>query len=92
MGLGYREQVPLGRLFATPEVLKLITRQEITFGIKRHAVGDWGEGDKEKNDESLEHGKELVSRYRLSGSRMFFVKTSDDRSQTIVLLESELEL
>jgi hypothetical protein len=82
----------LGRLFATPEVRKLLTQREITFGIKRHAVGDWGEGDREKNDEALEHGGELVSCYRLSSCRCIYVKTRDDRSQTIVLLESQLEL
>jgi hypothetical protein len=82
---------PLGRLFATPEVLKLVTQEEIALGIQRHARGDWGVGDKEVNYAALERGDELLSCYRASSGREFYVRTCDERWQKLALLESELE-
>jgi hypothetical protein len=83
---------PLGRLFATPEALKVTTRQEITDALRRHAAGDWGDGDKAENDVALKNEGEIVSNYRTEDDRDVFVRTWSEPPMTLVLLGWQLDL
>ena len=86
------ELFPLGRLFATPEALKVITQQEIADALRRHAAGDRGDGDKAGNDVALKDEGEIVSSYRTENGRDFFVRTASQPPMTLVLLDWQLDL
>ena len=86
------ELFPLGRLFATPEALKVTTQQEIADALRRHAAGDWGDGDKAGNDVALKDEGEIVSSYRTENGRDFFVRTWSKPPMTLVLLGWQLDL
>ena len=77
----------LGRLFATPEVLKLATQAEITDALRRHARGDWGEGDRSRNDAAMKDGNEILSCYRFADGREFYVGTWFEPPMTLALLK-----
>jgi hypothetical protein len=85
------ELFPVGRLFATPEALKLATQDEIVDALRRHAKGDFGEGDAAKNHAEMGDGNEVLSRYRTADGSPFFVRTWFEPPMTLVLLESELK-
>jgi hypothetical protein len=93
------ELFPLGRLFATPEVLKLATREEITDVLRRHAAGDWGDEDKSWNDAALKKGDEILqsgililSCYLTADGHKFYIRTSFQPPMTLALLEWQLDL
>ena len=86
------ELFPLGRLFATPEALKVTAQQEITDALRRHAAGDWGDGDKPENDVALKNEGEIVSSYRTENGRHVFVRTWSQPPMTLVLLDWQLDL
>ncbi len=85
------ELFPLGRLFATPEALKVTTRQEITAALQRHAAGDWGDGDKAENEAALKNEGEIVSSYRTESGCDVFVETRSRPPMTLVLLSWQLD-
>ena len=82
---------PLGRLFATPELLGLATRAEVNAALGRHAAGDRGEGVAADYEETPGESSEILSRYRLTSGGEFYVRTSFNPPMTIALTESELE-
>jgi hypothetical protein len=82
---------PLGKLNATPEVLNIATRQEITDALGRHTAGDWGNGDKSEHGAALEAGGELVSSYRTENGHDFFIRTWSPPPMTLVLLDWQLD-
>ena len=86
------ELFPLGRLFATPEVLEVATQSEITDAFRRHAVGDWGDGDTSKNDAARKARREIHSSYRFADRREIDVRTWFDPPMTLALLDWQLEL
>ena len=83
---------PLGRLFATPEVLKLVTQPEVIDALQRHAVGDWGVGDGSENDAALKNREEILSCYRIADGTEFYVRTWFTPPMTLALLEWQLDL
>jgi len=85
------ELFPLGRLFATPEALKVTTQQEITDALQRHAAGDWGDGDKAENEAALKNEGEIVSSYRTESGCDVVVGTRSRRAMTLVLLAWQLD-
>jgi hypothetical protein len=83
---------PLGRLFATPGTLELATQREIVEALRKHAAGDWGDGDKSRNDAELEEGNEILSCYRTADGHQFFVRTWFTPPMMLALLEWQLDL
>ena len=81
----------LGRLFATPEALKAATQTEILDAMRRHAAGDWGDGDKPANDAALKDQEEILSCYQHADGTEFYVRTWFTPPMTLVLLEWQLE-
>ena len=86
------EPSPLGRLFATPEVLEVAMQSEITDACRRHAVGDWGDGDTSKNDAARKARREIHSSYRFADRREIDVRTWFDPPMTLALLDWQLKL
>jgi hypothetical protein len=86
------ELFPLGRLFATPEVLKVATQSEITDVLRRHAAGDWGDGDTSKNDAAMKARGEILASYRFADGRKIEVRTWFEPPMTLALLDWQLEL
>ena len=85
---------PLGRIVATPGALAALERsnQSAAHFLARHAVGDWGELDREdvrENEYSVAHGFRLLSNYTTSAGEKLWVITEADRSATTLLLPEE---
>jgi hypothetical protein len=79
----------LGRIVATPDLLRVVPNLEIFATISRHQAGDWGEvtaEDREANERALQEGNRLVSIYRSAEGVKFYIITEADRSHTTVLL------
>jgi hypothetical protein len=88
-----RAPLPLGRVVATPGVLKLLSEiGEDPFGyIARHAAGDWGElcdFDRRQNEIALREGYRVLSSYPV-GRECVWIITEADRSITTILLPEE---
>jgi hypothetical protein len=88
-----RAPLPLGRVVATPEVLKLLSEiGEDPFGyLARHAAGDWGDlctFDRRQNQRALRDGYRVFSSYETLAGRVWII-TESDRSVTTILLPEE---
>ena len=85
-------KIELGRVVATPGVLKQVPGTEIYASITRHSLGDWGivcEEDRRQNDWAAQNGERVLSAYRSASGVKFWVITEWDRSCTTVLLPEE---
>jgi hypothetical protein len=83
---------PLGQTVITRGALDALAPDEVLTALTRHAAGDWGEccpEDQEENELSLREGYRLLSVYRATGGKKFWVITEADRSVTTVLLPEE---
>lgn len=88
---------PLGKVAATPGVLDLLGRYQVSLFdlLTRHASGDWGDvgaEDAHANDQALIHGNRLLSCYPLvpgDPDTRIWIITERDRSVTTALLPSE---
>ena len=84
-------RLTLGRLYATPGVLDASSRADINDALRSHTGGDWGEGPPNENEDAIKNGGEVLSIYRLSGSKGVCVRTWFGQLITLVSLESELD-
>ena len=69
-----------------------LEEEDIVLGIVAHGLGAWGclpERDVEDNEQALEQGGSLVSRYYSRTGRVFWVRTEWDRSATTVFCPLE---
>jgi hypothetical protein len=97
--IAVRAKFSPGRLVATPGALDALARsgQEVTFFLRNHMSGDWGEIDAEDwrlNDLALKDGSRLLSAYRpLRGIKVWIITEAvgDDgkRASTCILLPDE---
>jgi hypothetical protein len=85
--------LPLGRVVATPEALKLLMKaggNPLDY-LARHATGDWGElcaYDRRQNETALREGLRVLSSYDVLAGRVWII-TESDRSITTLLLPEE---
>jgi D-serine deaminase-like pyridoxal phosphate-dependent protein len=92
--LQHGELFPLGRVVATPTVLRAIEKSgesPIAY-LTRHHHGDWGDltdDDKQANIEALAGGTRILSAYHLIDRTKIWIITEADRSSTCILLPSE---
>ena len=83
-----------GRIVATPGVLDAMASSgddPLDF-LCRHLDGDWGDVDEhdwQENELSVQHGRRLLSAYRLSDGTRIWIITEADRSATTFLLPEE---
>jgi hypothetical protein len=85
---------PLGQCVITPGAYDAFTATGETpdLYLARHLLGDWGEldaYDRRANDEALQQGLRLLSRYTLSDKTVIWIITEADRSVTTILLPEE---
>jgi hypothetical protein len=81
----------IGKVVITPEAIAKLSRDDVIEGLARHLTGDWGELDEfewKVNDDAMEDGNRLFSRYRTRSGTWFWIMTEPDRSLTTVLLPS----
>ena len=82
----------LGRTVITSNALVNLTAADVVSAIRRHARGDWGELDAEDlaaNELALAKGGRLLSAFRASDGKKFWIITEWDRSATTVLLPED---
>ena len=81
---------PLGKIYATPGAIAL--NVDLSRYLRRHHCGDWGDElcaeDKQANEDALEDGTRLLSRYSTPGGSLYII-TEWDRSVTTMLLPEE---
>ena len=83
---------PLGKIVATPNALARLTQDDINRALQRHAIGDWGDVDKddrEENELSLRKGFRLLSVYHAANDTKFWIITEADRQSTCILLPED---
>jgi hypothetical protein len=81
---------PLGRTVATPGAIALGI--DLASYMRRHHCGDWGdldEGDKQANEDALDHGDRILSCYDVPGGHRIYIITEADRSSTCIMLREE---
>ena len=81
----------LGQIVATPGALEALEEagQSPSQFLCRHARGDWGEEDRQLNDQALIEGSRLLSAYCLRTGTKLWIITEADRSSTCILLPEE---
>ena len=82
---------PLGQIVATSNALSILTPEEISQGLARHAKGDWGDVSQEsveQNNESLHDGSRVMSVYG-EGRKRFWIITEANRSVTTILMPED---
>lgn len=87
-----RQVFALGRIVATANAIATLDDASIRLGLRRHAVGDWGElgaCDRAANEAALRGGDRLVSVYRGRDGTKFYIITEWDRSLTTILLPED---
>lgn len=87
---------PLGTVVVTPPAASALAEDCETAEtyLARHVAGDWGELDPPEviaNDEALERGYAVRSRYILSTGESLQITTSGNRDRTTVFLRSPEE-
>lgn len=90
----FKQPLPLGRIVATPGVLRLLAEHQCSFlpYLQRHAFGDWGDlehEDKLLNDHAVSTNQRVLSSYRLNDCDRIWIITEHDRSVTTMLLPEE---
>ncbi len=83
---------PLGRLCATAKVAALVSSEDMSKALFRHALGDWGlvdEHDKAANDAAMKSDGRLLSVYKDSAGTDFWIITEAGRSATMIFLPEE---
>ena len=83
-----------GQIVATPGALAAFeaSGEEPLAFLLRHVQGDWGDVDEhdwQENELSVQHGRRLLSAYRLSDGTRIWIITEADRSATTFLLPEE---
>jgi len=87
---------PLGEMLLTPPAVSALAEDCETAEtyLTRHVAGDWGELDPPEvaaNDEALERGYAVRSRYRLPTGTTLQISTNANRSRTVVFVRSPEE-
>ena len=87
-----QQKFELGQTVTTPGASEKLNTEDVFEALRRHQAGDWGdlpEEDKEMNEQAVENGQRIFSRYEDRDSTLFYVITEADRSVTTVLLPEE---
>jgi hypothetical protein len=82
---------PLGQVVITANAQHRLDPAVLQEGLRRHALGDWGDLGREDirtNEQALKHGDRLLSAYGQADGR-FWIITEWDRSVTTILLPED---
>lgn len=72
---------------------QVLSKGEVLWAICRHAVGDWGDlslTTRVTNDDNLERGLPVISRYEVGRGEVIWMETDPKERSTVIMLESEL--
>ena len=86
------ERFPAGQVMITQGAFAELAWEDVSGGLARHILGDWGElgeADRKRNDDAVERGGCLLSRYVTPSGTSFWITTEHDRSATTILLPDE---
>jgi len=89
---GDASRFSLGREVITASANAVLTDEDVDRALRRHGACDWGEVTKDdwaRNDSAIKKGERIVSSYRSSRGKDFWIITEWDRSATMVLLPDE---
>ena len=81
----------LGQVVTTANALSILTPEEMSQGLARHAKCDWGnvcQDSVEQNNQALQDGSRILSAYG-EGRRRFWIITEADRSATTILMPED---
>ena len=81
-----------GRILITQGAMIELPIEDILKALVRHLSGDWGELEEldwKANDEALEYGGRIFSRFKTREGNRYWIITECDRSVTTVLLPRE---
>ena len=87
-----RPSFDLGRIVITTNAMYQLDNDAVVEGLRRHAVGDWGdlcEEDREANNRALYEGTRLLSAYKSKAGLKYWIITEADRSATTILLPED---
>ncbi len=87
-----RPSFDLGRIVITQNAMSQLDDDALIEGLRRHAVGDWGDlcdEDREANDRALYDGTRLLSAYKSKAGLKYWIITEADRSATTILLPED---
>ena len=87
-----RPSFELGRMVITQNAMSQLDDDALIEGLRRHAVGDWGdlcEEDREANNRALYEGTRLLSAYKSKAGLKYWIITEADRSATTILLPED---
>jgi len=79
----------LGRLVVSAGVTEKINPLYLLPSLCRHCAGNWRETEKTGNEYGLLYRSRIVSQHSDDNGRSFYIVTSSDRSQTILVLAEE---
>ena len=82
----------MGYIVGTPKFKLSLMPDEAVVALTRHAIGDWGDvcmQDKDMNDEAMDKGGRIISKYKSRKGKSFYIVTEDDRSVTTCLMVEE---
>ncbi len=82
----------LGQVVITANARNILTDLDINMALKRHQSGDWGElcdEDKRANEDALKNSDRILSVYRSSNGKKFWIITESDRQYTTVLMPED---
>src|SRR5262249_9753680 len=81
-------RISLGWLRADPQVLRVISREDINRALKRHAAGDWGDcitdDMRAMNDSASYNRGEVLSSYEDEYGMWFEIWTDPEHRMTVV--------
>ena len=87
-----RAHFDLGRVLGTIGFKSKVKPDEAVVSLTRHATGDWGDlclEDSRLNDDAVENGGRILSKYVSSSGKSFYIITEADRLVTTCLLVEE---
>jgi hypothetical protein len=82
----------MGTVVSSTRILEELPLADVQEALKRHEHCDWGnvcKMDWDANNRSLVEGARLLSQYKASNGKIFWIMTEADRSRTTILLPDE---
>ena len=86
------KKIEAGIIVMTRRVMDEIVPEDAAYCISKHVRGDWGlvcEEDKLENEFALDKELRILSEFKDSKGKRFWIITEADRSATTVLLPEE---
>jgi hypothetical protein len=80
----------LGLIIISTDARDKLVWEDMDIALTKHKNGDWGNGDKRKNDDAVKNGCDIKSVYSDSKGLIFWVITDGIRSATTILLSQNL--